>query len=102
VPKACGKCRSWAAAIPATTSKTRFHPRILRTALVPASNDNSNSQLNPMALGLHLKMRAEGVQVMIVGAAIAGFLIVSLLLETLSSSPKVDEAEQPDVPLAPQ
>jgi hypothetical protein len=47
-------------------------------------------------------MRAEGVQVMIVGAAIAGFLIVSLLLETLSSSPKAEEGEQPDVPVAPQ
>ena len=55
-----------------------------------------------MALRLHQKMRAEGVQVMIVGAAIAGFLIVSLFLETLSSSPKAEEAKQPDVPVAPQ
>ena len=39
---------------------------------------------------------------MIVGAAIAGFLIVSLLLETISSSPKADEAEQTDIPIAPQ
>lgn len=39
---------------------------------------------------------------MIVGAAIAGFLIVSLFLETLSSSPKADEAEQSDLPVAPQ
>jgi len=39
---------------------------------------------------------------MIVGAAIAGFLIVSLLLETISSSPKADKVEQPDVPVVPQ
>jgi hypothetical protein len=39
---------------------------------------------------------------MIVGAVIAGFLIVSLFLETLSSSPKAEEAEQPDAPVAPQ
>jgi hypothetical protein len=58
--------------------------------------------MNPVALWLHQKIRAEGVQVMIVGAAIAGFLIVSLFLETLSSSPKADEAEQPDVPVVPQ
>jgi hypothetical protein len=51
---------------------------------------------------LHQNKRAEGVQVMIVGAAIAGFLIVSLFLETLSSSPKSDEADHPDVPVAPQ
>jgi len=32
---------------------------------------------------------------MVIGAAIAGLLIVSLLLETISSSPKSDEPSHP-------
>ncbi len=33
---------------------------------------------------------------MIIGAAIAGLLIVSLLLETISSPPKSDDAPHPE------
>lgn len=42
------------------------------------------------------------LKVVIVGAVIAGFVIVSLLLETISSSPKPDEAEPSDATIAPQ
>jgi len=38
----------------------------------------------------------------IVGAIVAGFVIVSLLLETISSSPKPEEADPSDVTIAPQ
>jgi hypothetical protein len=38
----------------------------------------------------------------IVGAVIAGFVIVSLLLETISSSPKPEEVKQTDATIAPQ
>ena len=55
-----------------------------------------------MALGLHRYKRADGVHIMIVGAAIAALVIVALLLETISSSPKAEKAEQPDVTIAPQ
>ncbi|MDP8991142.1 MAG: hypothetical protein M3N41_13805 [Acidobacteriota bacterium] len=40
--------------------------------------------------------------VVIVGAVIAGFVIVSLLLETISSSPKPEEVEPTDATIAPQ
>jgi hypothetical protein len=38
----------------------------------------------------------------IIGAVIAGFVIVSLLLETISSSPKPDDTEHSDIHIAPQ
>jgi len=41
-------------------------------------------------------------EVVIVGAVIAGFVIVSLLLETISSSPKPEEVERTDAAIAPQ
>ena len=34
---------------------------------------------------------------MIVGAAIAGFVIVSLFLEMVTSSPKRDKNQEPDI-----
>ena len=39
---------------------------------------------------------------MIVAAIIAGFLIISLLLETISSPPRDEENESTDVTIAPQ
>jgi len=38
----------------------------------------------------------------IIGAVIAGLLIVSLLLETISSSPKPEKSERPDANIVPQ
>jgi len=47
----------------------------------------------------HFDCSVKGV---IVGAVIAGFVIVSLLLETISSSPKPEEVESSDATVAPQ
>jgi len=47
----------------------------------------------------HFDCLLKGV---IVGAVIAGLVIVSLLLETISSSPKPEEVEPSDATIAPQ
>ena len=50
---------------------------------------------------LAVQVQAGGSQEMIIGAVIAGLVIVSLLLETISSSPKSDKPAHTDTKQVP-